>query len=64
MLLHSTITPHSKHIPSLSPLSWTDVIPAENIKENLFIRSDPLVAFDMKAGGDGVNSEGIKERAV
>lgn len=47
------------------PISFpSDVIPAENIKENLFIRSDPLVAFDMKAGGDGVNSEGIKERAV
>lgn len=49
---------------SLLSLIRTDVIPAEYIKENLFILSDPLLESDTLAGGDGVGSAGIKDRAV
>lgn len=49
---------------SLLSLIRTDVIPAEYIKENLFILSDPLLGSDTLAGGDGVGSAGIKDRAV
>lgn len=42
-----------------------DVIPAEYIKENLFILSDPLACiWNTKAGGDGGNGAGREDSPV
>lgn len=66
MLHHSGVQTHTRcKTLSISLLSLikTDIFPAEYIKENLFILSDPFLPYDTKTGGNGVNSAGIKERA-